>query len=225
MRTSAAVAVTPRHIIAEQTPSRIRNAHCPVNKRLKFEFGVRSLSYLGYFGKRHFTRQNHSLCAHIIPHIGTFVIHVICLGTYMYIKFGRNLFCHPKHTQIRQNNRVQAYVANLCQKLCIFVYIIVMRNNIRRQIHFFIELFGKIDSLFYFIVCKVVRRHSERKLFTAYINRVRSVLKGNFQLFEIACRREKLGRRYCFIGFHIDFVLLIQCFLCRKYRQLLHCRY
>ena len=151
-----------------------------MNETFKFQIGRRVFTYFAYLVKRHFARENNAFRALRVPEFRTLKVCVVCLRADVNVKTGRTLFCKRKHSGVGNNNRVGAERVNLTDKFGKFFNIVIVRDNVRRDIHFFAEIMGKIYALFNFVRSEIFCRNAERKFLAADINRVRAVDKRIF---------------------------------------------
>ena len=83
------VGVPAGHVVAEQTPTGIADAHRPVAEGLDFQFWIHLLPDGANFVQRAFSGQHHPRCPQVKPALGAFVVGDGLLGGNVTLTVGR----------------------------------------------------------------------------------------------------------------------------------------
>ena len=83
------VGVPAGHVVAEQTPAGIADAHRPVTEGLDFQFWIHLLPDGANFVQRAFSGQHHPRCPQVKPALGAFVVGDGLLGGNVTLTVGR----------------------------------------------------------------------------------------------------------------------------------------
>ena len=188
MRACTAVGVTAGKIIAQEAPAGIGNAHCPVDKCLDFQI-IRDMGAdLFNFFQRKFTGGDDTAGSLAIPEMIGAVIRIICLCTDMTVDLRADFFCDIEHARIRNDQRIRP---DLFQFFKIFPHarqILIMSQDICRNIDFHALLMGKADPFFHLLHGEIFRFGAKAESFATDIDRISAEYDCCFQYFQAARR-------------------------------------
>ena len=143
-----------------------------------------------YFVIAEFACKHHTFYAHTLPKFDGKNVGGVGLRGEVNSEIGSNFFAKRHETYIAYKHCVRT---DFLQKLKVFLCIFevgVFGKYVDCDVYFFAERMRKIYAFYHLFFGEVVRKGTQRKLFSAYIHGVRTEVESSFEFFEIARRHQ-----------------------------------
>ena len=190
MCTGPMVCIPSGKITAEQASARIGNAHGSVDKAFDFQLFRYLTPYFPNFLQRQFPGGNNPFRPLAVPEQERLIICVICLCGNMNINFRADLSGQHKHSGICYNQRIRLQFLQFPEIFPRPAQITVMRQYIRRHMHFDAMGMGKAYPFRHIRSAEVLCFGSQPKCLTADIYGICTEHYGSLQHFQAACRNK-----------------------------------
>ena len=183
--TGTPVAVSAGHVVAQQTPAGVADAHSAVTKGLDLQFFWGFCPDFRNFLQMQLSCQNHPFGTQVIPGVGTFVVGNGLLGGDVTLTFGGVFARQHESTQIGNDQRVHPRVLELFQISGELGNFLVAGHGVDGHMDFHTMAVGVFHSFWHLLRGEVTGKGTHSKIRAGQIHRVRTVKHGHFQPFHI----------------------------------------